>query len=91
LYKKRFWGLPTGVRALPTLAAMVSKMMTYMRERSSPLPVKAMMVSGTKVMRATSLVMSIEEKKVRATKEKATPRRSAVTVSSASERALSTR
>ena len=63
VYRYRFWGLPKGVAMLPRLAATVCKTITFIRCRRSPSRLSTRMAKGTKVIRATSLVMSMEEKK----------------------------
>ena len=68
----RFCGFPTGVRALPTFAATVCRT-TVMRIGFCSLQREnTTIVSGTKVIRATSLVIAIELKNVRPTKREET-------------------
>jgi len=68
-YKKRFWGLPKGVKREPLMAAMFSRLKTG-RMYFSLLPaLKRIIVSGTKIIRETSLVTNIEVKKTENTRK----------------------
>ena len=61
---KRFCGLPTGVVIEPRLAATVSSTTVVTRVLSSVFSAESIMiVKGTNISSATSLVKSIEEKK----------------------------
>ena len=62
-HRYRFWGLPTGVAMLPRLAAAVWRITVGKIRRRSPASSRIWRVKGTKVISATSLVMSMEEKK----------------------------
>ncbi len=55
--------MPTGVSALPRLAATVSRTTTGMFRAPRPARSSVIRVSGTKAINATSLVMTMEEKK----------------------------
>ena len=55
--RKRFCGLPIGVRLLPMLAARVSKIMMYMGLKPALLATR--IVRGTTVINATSFVTNM--------------------------------
>ena len=63
-----------GVSILPRLPAMVMRVTVRQRDPVRPTASRRKMPKETKVMRATSLVMSILEKKQRATSVTTTPR-----------------
>jgi len=68
-YKKRFCGLPKGVRREPRIAAIFSKVRTGRIKHSFWLCLNKIIVSGTKIMRDTSFVTNIELKKTPKTKK----------------------
>ena len=59
---KRFWGLPMGVSMLPRLAAMVCQVTVGTISLMRLASVKVRIARGTKMIRATSLVISMELK-----------------------------
>ena len=63
VYRYMFWGLPTGSSILPRLAATVCSTTTKASRSCRPVRHRISTVKGTKVMSATSLVMSMAEKK----------------------------
>ena len=72
--RKRFCGLPKGVSKEPRTAAMFSKTRTGTVYFSLLPARKRIIVSGTKMMRETSFVTNIEEKKTEKTKKIVRPR-----------------
>ena len=64
----RFCGFPNGSSMLPRLAATVCSTTTGRMLLPSPAMPSTRMVKGTKVIRATSLVMNIEQKNGRSTR-----------------------
>ena len=58
----RFCGLPTGVTMPPRFAAMACRTMTRTKLSRQPAASSASTAMGTNVSKATSLVMSIDEK-----------------------------
>lgn len=62
-YRKRFCGFPTGVAMLPKFAATVWSTTIQAIYFFSPIISRMRIVKGTKVRRATSLVISMEQKK----------------------------
>ena len=61
--KYKFCGLPIGVSILPKLAAIVSMVIIHTSLSVLSESFNAVIVKGTKVIRATSLVITIDEKK----------------------------
>ena len=60
--RNRFCGLPKGMRREPRIAAMFSMVMTGRIQDSLSQPLKRRMVTGTKMIRDTSLVTNMDEK-----------------------------
>ena len=67
VYRYRFWGLPMGVSMLPRLAARVCSTTKGITNRSCPASRSTTRPKGTKVIRDTSLVMTMLKKKGRNT------------------------
>ena len=65
--------MPTGVSMLPRLAATVCRLTTQGSSPPWPLAASTSTAKGTKVMRATSLVTSMEEKKQSITSTRHSP------------------
>ena len=65
-YRYRFCGFPIGVAMLPRFAAMVCRTITGIISSVRPAMFKIRIAKGTKVIKATSFVISILEKKQRA-------------------------
>lgn len=68
-YKKRFCGLPKGIKREPRIAAMFSKVSTGRMYFSLPPARNKIIVSGTKIIRDTSFVTNIDEKNTQNTKK----------------------
>ena len=60
-YRNKFWGFPIGVNELPKLDAIVSKTIIFIG--FTLIDEHIIKVNGTKVIRDTSLVTIIDEKK----------------------------
>lgn len=72
---KRFCGFPTGVAILPRLAATVWSTMTGISRSSRPMACIMSIAKGTKVMRETSFVTSMDVKNGSSTSISVTRRR----------------
>ena len=70
----RLCALPIGVSILPTFAPMVISVTTRMVLSSCPAMMSTATANGTNVTSATSLVMNIAEKNVKATSVMTSPR-----------------
>ena len=68
-YRKRFCGLPKGIRSEPRIAAMFSIEITGRMYFSLPAARNRVMVSGTKMRSETSFVTNIDEKNTPNTKK----------------------
>ena len=68
-YKKRFCGLPNGIKSEPRIAAMFSKVRTGRMYFSLSPSRNKIIVSGTKIISETSFVTNIDEKNTQKTKK----------------------